>query len=766
MTKKSAPFAALIKSTTSKLSRLLPAIYTIAGSLIIASGWAYYHLDKHNLVRFASRTLVLAAFVAVVFRVGLVVFDRLFPRFKRHPFWHTHFRAQLNELFFAASLLFGVFFIRTELYSLAYALLVLALLYHMLKRILGTHPANEHWLLVHRAVARFSLAVFVLQAVAQYLSYRWYILDSSIKFYDIVLFRSLAMSALWLLAFALAGFVYVGVSSRWRVTVIALLSLLFLGFEFFWVVNLSTLYYAGLYFDPTALNHLHESAGLFETNTVYIPLAGLAASFVIFVAALVQLLHAHQRAPARHWYAYYGALAFISIMALVSFSSLTNTPEHRVLAAFYDYYFKEDRPQTLSPVIVEKLRKFGLSYSPDSFYVAEHARVFSTSSPANFLPPRLVASKPNIIIIFLESYSARLTSVYNQRFPKLTPGLERMAASTNTTIFKRYFNASTPTVTGLLSQLCSLLPPTGHNEIQNDKKLQRHRLLCLPEVLKNNGYTYAGYITAVEKDFANKDGIFGSMGTDEVYGTEELSQHITGAPQSWGYSDHQMFPFLWELAQQKKQPFLLMLSTVDTHPPFNLAKDEVPYGDGSQQVLNAFHTTDHAFLKFWNEFSSSTLARNTIVIAVADHAVFPGAYDRKTFPQEAGKLNFYDENTFLMYVPDSVLPKTVETYASGLDFTPTLLHVLGYSPTNSFEGHSIFDDQNKYPNLLGMHELGLYINQVTASGTRKISYNLPAEIRCPVNYSPSSTPELTECDYLQFYTWKRQMFEQGRFWKR
>ena len=90
------------------------------------------------------------------------------------------------------------------------------------------------------------------------------------------------------------------------------------------------------------------------------------------------------------------------------------------------------------------------------------------------------------------------------------------------------------------------LPPTGHDEIEGQKRLQRHRLLCLPDVLKKDGgYKYAAYITAVEKNYANKGTIFASMGVDDVFGTEELAQRISGEPLAWGYSDHQMFPF-WE----------------------------------------------------------------------------------------------------------------------------------------------------------------------------------------------------------------------------
>src|SRR3989344_2084196 len=223
--------------------------------------------------------------------------------------------------------------------------------------------------------------------------------------------------------------------------------------------------------------------------------------------------------------------------------------------------------------------------------------------------------------------------------------------------------------------------------------------------------------------------------------------------------------------QEAPQPFLMMLATVDTHPPFTLAKDEVKYKDGKQPVLNSFHTTDDAFGKFWKEFSESPLYKNTIVIAVADHAIFPGALTQdivawKGSTDRESMRTFYDQNFFTMYIPDNVLPKEVARYASGIDVAPTLLQILNINIPNSFEGHSIFDDREKYPNLLGMHELGLYINQVNGNGKRKVDYNVPSEIECAANYTSSSTPDLTLCDYLQFYKWKRQMFEEGRFWKK
>ena len=133
----------------------------------------------------------------------------------------------------------------------------------------------------------------------------------------------------------------------------------------------------------------------------------------------------------------------------------------------------------------------------------------------------------------------------------------------------------------------------------------------------------------------------------------------------------------------------------------------------------------------------------------------------------------------MMYVPDMgpdlfgvdprkpppTLPKEVNTYASSIDLAPTLLQILNLNPENSFEGHSIFDDRDKYQNLLGMHEYGLYINQ-ESDGKRKIDYQIPSQLKCGAkNDTVNSSTPLTLCEYLEFYKWKRQMFEQGRFWE-
>ena len=745
--------------------RVMSWLKILAGTWLIAAGWSWYHVWKHPKWAFVGKALLVWFAVAAVYLAGKQLYHFLVRRFKLGSFWENVFDRGLDSLLLIASMLFVIFFITNEIITLLYSVFIFWLIFRTLQKLLSQHENALELLRLNRAIFILAAGLFVIQSVWQYAAFHYYILDSNIQFFDIVFFRATALTVFWLGGFMVGSMLFVRGRHWSRAIPLIIWTLLFVLMQVVWMFNLGILYYSGLYISPVALEHAEGSGGVVFNSAVLVFVGAFVAACVVFFVTFWPLLKAHRRVSKRYIY-FYGALAvLLAFVVVVAIHSLRNTPEAEIAVSFYDAYLKKEAPIQLNPAINAKLAKFGLHYEPNSFYVNDRSQVFTpTTTP--LLPPEFAHSKPNIVFIYVESFSARFAGVYNPAMTGVTPNFDAFADDPHTTVFYNYYNASTPTITGTLSQQCSFLPPTGENEIETEKKLQSHRLLCLPEVLKKDaGYKYAAYITAVAKTFAHKDGIFESMDVNDVFGTAELANYIKGPPLAWGYSDHQMFPVLWQFMQTAPQPFDYMLQTIDTHPPFNLAEDAIPYGDGHSDVLNMFHTTDNAFGKFWDEFKASPFYHNTIVVVVADHAIFPGAVTSDLFPTDAGKLTYYDKNFFAMYIPDSVLPKRVDVMSSGIDVMPTLLQILNINIPNSFEGHSIFDDQSKYPNILGMHELGLYINQLTASGTRKISYDVPSDIQCPANYSPTSTSDFTECDYLQFYEWKRQMFQEGRFWK-
>ncbi len=742
------------------------AVKNLTAAFFITAGWQWYHFPHHPYSRFVLVSLAVCFAIFVALRIFRLLYVYLVKRFERHPFWQTKFFVFLDELFLLSSLYFLVFFSRNELVSLIYFAGISVLLYLRLDSYLARHPA-EGWRKAGRAFFILAAFIFLINAIFQYFAFSHYILDSNIKYYNIVLFRSVAMAAFWLCGFALASMLYVFFTGRVRFLFLYFWVAFFLFSLFIGVVNVGVLYHSGLYLNPVVIDHAGGGGEMVFLSTAILLISLYIIVSSVFLYIISKFVKTHKLSGVRQWYYYDIALIALSIIAFITVASLRNTPEALIIKSFYDNWRGADPRAELNTVVQQKMERFGIFHNVGDFYINNHQTVYQSEN--KLLPENFSGQKPNIVIIFLESFSARLTGPYNSKMKDVTPGLVAMAENKNTTVFKNMYNPSTPTVTGLISELCSLLPPTGHNEIEQEKHLQNVHLFCLPEALKDNGYKSNLYITAVEKDFANKDSILESMGVGEVWGTAELSHRISGEPLSWGYSDHQMFPVLFDQMKIKKmkndEPFLLMLSTVDTHPPFDLVKDVVPYGDGKNLLLNTIHTTDDAFKIFWDEFTASEFASNTIVIAIADHAVFPTAYEKKFFPDIAGKMTFYDEILFQMYVPDTILSNEVLTISSAMDFAPTIMQVLGINVPNSFEGHSIFDDREKYPNLLGMHEFGLWINQETGTSSRQIDYSPPVDIECREDMIGTDVNlPLTLCEYLNYFKWKRLMFEQGRLW--
>lgn len=754
-----------MKEVAKKIFAVFSALLPGAASFFITAGWNWYHIPHTQKMILVRNTVIETIILWILFTVAKKILIALLRRKNLNPFWTNVFPHYFNRLYCAFSLLFLVFFSKNEIISLVYFAFALTVFFFTLESILKQHPAGKKWVTINRLLFFWAIFLFALNAVNQYTAFRYYILDPEAKYYNVSLFRAWAMASLWLGLFSISYLWLLRIKSKMRYFLFILCAALFAVFVLLWTVNMGILYFSGLNLTPAAVLHAGGSTQImFNKTTLVFALFGLT-SLILFVGLKKMFFHYHKSLPRRYWQAYHWAIIFVALFSIASLSSFRTAPEFAIIKSFYQYITGTTAPTTLSPVIQEKLKRFGINYNYDEFYLAHKENVFPTSSPS-LLPTQLQQQKPNVIIIFLESFSSRLTSVYNQKqVPSATPGLEEMASNPNTTIFKNYYNGSTPTVTGLITQMCSFLPPTGHEEIEKENRLRNHHLLCLPKILEQNGWQYSSYITAVEKNYANKDTIFESMGTDEVYGTEELRDIIKAEPLAWGFSDHQLFPALESIISNKKQPYLAILSTVDTHPPFTIAKDMINYKDGKNNVLNSAHTTDDAFRIFWEKFIASEKAKNTIVIAVADHAIFPTAITKDYFPDVAGKLNFYDETTFLMYVPNSILPKEVDHYSSSIDFTPTILNVLGVNTPNAFDGHSIFSDREQYPNLLGMHEFGLYINEKTGD-TRTTSYTVPSQIDCSAqNYSNDPESPLTLCEFLNFYQWKRKIFEEGRFWE-
>ena len=315
--------------------------------------------------------------------------------------------------------------------------------------------------------------------------------------------------------------------------------------------------------------------------------------------------------------------------------------------------------------------------------------------------------KPNVIIIFAEGISARLVGAYGGRYPGLTPHIDRLAARSMRV--DDYFNHTAATFRGLIGQLSSGYSYAGGGGAGGWTKkgaaegLSRISRQTLPlvanaagydthffaphrakrpiiKMLRSMGFTHVHTFESIDRDWLDGRGVVRA-------GTAELD-------------DESLFSGVIDFLKAReaagnKQPFLLATYNIGTHAFLPRAEDEIPYGDGSNVVLDKVHNFDRAFGEFLAYFEASGFADDTVLFVTSDHATYPGPLYREVAGEDL-KPFFVDRIPLLVLDPFHDLPVTLDAGGrNSLDLTPTVLQLSGMQTrANAFLGTSLFEQRN------------------------------------------------------------------------
>jgi len=440
----------------------------------------------------------------------------------------------------------------------------------------------------------------------------------------------------------------------------------------------------------------------------------------------------------------------------------TISPEVLGARLFDKFYFGDPihaKIDQLPPKLVNKLNhQFGLNIRSDQKYPFFKENVFTHPFKPKIVYP---VANPNVIVIFIESMSANMLSVYNSKLKGVNPNLEQFRRQS--TVFYNHFSSSTPTVNGLWSSLGSYYPPVSPYKWHRQGIDLNVR--GLGTFLKASGYQ-PFFIINMKRDYVHTGGMLERLGF-KVYDEDNIAQETNEFGRAWGFSDHQVLRYLQKKMEEydDPDPVFFGIKTIDSHVPFYIPSDGVKYANGADQLKNVSHNFDHAFGIFWQYFKNSKYAKNTLLIVTADHAAFPGTLVSRAMGKDMGKV-WYDTIPLIIYDPIHELGKSVSTVSSQIDLTPTILHLLNINSPNSFIGHSIFDDRSSYPNLLATHEYHSYINQQVGK-QRSIDHfeldNLQWQNDCNGSTVESSSP-LTRCEYLTWFKWHKAILANNLIW--
>ena len=141
--------------------------FAIAAAFLISFGWNWYHAKRDPAWKFIL--IVIGAWAAVYFsyKIGKFLYKIIIRRLGFNDFWHNEFYDFLDRLFFIASLLFAIFFLKSDVLSIIYLIFILSVLFFVLDRQLSKHPNFEAIRAVNRGIFLVTFVLFALNSGLQ-----------------------------------------------------------------------------------------------------------------------------------------------------------------------------------------------------------------------------------------------------------------------------------------------------------------------------------------------------------------------------------------------------------------------------------------------------------------------------------------------------------------------------------------------------------------------------------------------------------------------
>ena len=279
------------------------------------------------------------------------------------------------------------------------------------------------------------------------------------------------------------------------------------------------------------------------------------------------------------------------------------------------------------------------------------------------VPSLLTTSRPNIILIVLESFSGKVIAPLGG-LPDITPNMNRFYQEGVS--FTNFYANSFRTDRGLVSILSGYPAQPSTSVMKYPSKTQS--LPSISSSLKRQGYEIE-FLYGGDADFTNMRSYFIGAGFDRIVCDQNFP--ISDRMSKWGVNDEKMFRYLTEeLRQPQSQPFMKMFLTLSSHEPF-----DVPFKKFDDKYLNSVAYTDSCLGRFVDELKATPQWNNTLVIMLPDHCMH---YPASISIADPGRYHIP-----MVWIGGAVRqPKQVDVYGSQIDLAATLLGQMNISSSD------------------------------------------------------------------------------------
>ncbi len=271
-----------------------------------------------------------------------------------------------------------------------------------------------------------------------------------------------------------------------------------------------------------------------------------------------------------------------------------------------------------------------------------------------------VLSKPNIVIVMMESMSARLMTEFENPY-NLTPFLDSLAH--NSLFFNNFYSAGNHTNHGITATLYSMPAIMDRNAMKGSVI---PKIDGLPTVLKSMGYATYFYMTH-ESQYDNMNAFFRTNGFDNIRSQEDYpSDKVVN---HFGVSDDYLFEYSADelLSLSDSVPFFATILTISNHPPYVFPDDFKSRNEARDLAIVEY--ADQSVRKFFERYSQSSKFDNTLFVFVADHGKIVGTPECE-IPLSSNQIP-------LMIYYKGCEPRIINGLGCQCDIMPTIMGLLG-----------------------------------------------------------------------------------------
>ena len=324
------------------------------------------------------------------------------------------------------------------------------------------------------------------------------------------------------------------------------------------------------------------------------------------------------------------------------FSLIASLSKQQDFAAQFNFFPEEERKEVMET----------LSSSPRTGYGNEE----DSMKPQTLLN----TSRPNILIILMESFSANAVGAVGGD-SVITPNLNRL--SREGVLFTNMYANSFRTDRGIVSVLNGYLAQPTTSIMKYPAKSQT--LPSIAKSLTNEGYI-ANMLYGGDINFTNMQSYFFGSVYSRI--TADRDFPITSRLSKWGANDDITFRYLYEdiKSRDNQAPWLTTFLTLSSHEPF-----EVPYHRLDEMGLypNSVAFTDSCIGHFIEKLKELPVWKNTLVIFVSDHG-YP-------YPKDVTGYEPRRYHIPMLWIGGAVKePVVIDKLANQTDLAATLLNQL------------------------------------------------------------------------------------------